>query len=63
MNRPTFGLILCAIIAVTEEVRLGQRIIEVGFDYLVVEDVAGVTETRISIYSIKAIVRLKSPRK
>ena len=103
MNRPTFGLLLCAIIAVTslpapaqgqdkprkgflsvlkegqavtvkenggryeitvmDEVRLGQRITEVGADYLVVEDVAGVTETRIPVYSIKAIVRLKSPRK
>ena len=103
MNRPTFGLIVCAIIAVIsipapgqdqdkprrgflsvlkaaqsvtvkenggryevtvmDEVRLGHRITEVGADYLVVEDVAGVTETRIPIYSIKAIVRLKSPRK
>ena len=50
-------------ITVMDEVRLGQRITEVGADYLVVEDVAGVTETRIPVYSIKAIVRLKSPRK
>ena len=50
-------------VTVMDEVRLGHRITEVGADYLVVEDVAGVTETRIPIYSIKAIVRLKSPRK
>jgi hypothetical protein len=38
---------------------LGQKVVELGTDYLVVQDVAGVTETRIPIYSIKAIVTLK----
>lgn len=42
---------------------LGYKVIEVGVDFLVVEDVAGITETRIPVYSIKAIVRLKVPRK
>lgn len=42
---------------------LGHKVTEIGAEYLSVEDVAGVTETRIPIYSIKAIVRLKVPRK
>ena len=42
---------------------LGHKVIEVGSDYVVVEDIAGVTQTRISVYSIKAIVRLNLPRK
>ena len=42
---------------------IGQKITEVGSDCVVVEDVAGVTETRIPVYSIKAIVRIKVPKK
>jgi len=42
---------------------LGHKVIEIGTDYLTVEDLAGVTETRIPIYSIKSIVRLRLPRK
>jgi hypothetical protein len=49
-------------ITVMKGVRLGHKVIEVGADYVVVEDIAGVTETRIPIYSIKSIVRLKVPR-
>jgi hypothetical protein len=43
-------------------VQPGHKIVEVGADYLVVEDIAGVTETRIPIYSIKSIVRVKVPK-
>jgi len=49
-------------ITVMKDVKLGQKVIEVGSDYVVVEDAAGVTETRIPIYSIKAVVRLKVPK-
>ena len=41
----------------------GHKVIEVGPDYVVVEDIAGVTETRISVYSIKCITRIKVNRK
>jgi hypothetical protein len=40
-----------------------HKVIEVGPDYVVVEDIAGVTETRISVYSIKSIARIKLNRK
>ncbi len=46
-------------ITVLKNVPLGHKVVEVGPDYVVVEDAAGVTETRIPVYSIKAIVRLK----
>lgn len=36
-----------------------HKVIEVGPDYVVVEDLAGVTETRIPVYSIKSITRMK----
>ena len=49
-------------ITVIKGVQAAHKIIEVGSDYLVVEDIAGVTETRIPIYSIKSIVRLKVPK-
>ena len=41
----------------------GHKIIEVGPDYIVAEDIAGVTETRIPVYSIKSIARIKVARK
>ncbi len=49
-------------ITVMKDVRLGHTVIEVGSDYVVVEDVAKVTETRIPVYSIKAIVKIKVPK-
>ena len=49
-------------ITLMKDVKLGQKVIEVGSDYLVVEDAAGVTETRIPVYSIKSIVKLKVPK-
>jgi hypothetical protein len=49
-------------ITLIANVRLGHRVIEVGTDYVVVVDVAGVTETRIPIYSIRSIVRVRVPR-
>lgn len=41
----------------------GHKVIEIGPDYVVVEDIAGVTETRIPVYSIKSITRIKANRK
>lgn len=41
----------------------GYKVIEVGPDYVLVEDLAGVTETRISVYSIKSITRIKGPKR
>ena len=35
---------------------LGQKVVDVGADYLVVQDVIATTETRIPIYSIKAVI-------
>lgn len=49
-------------ITVMKDVRLGHTVIEVGPDFIVVEDVAKVTETRISVYSIMAIVKIKVPK-
>jgi len=37
----------------------GHTIIEVGPDYVLLEDLAGVTETRIPVFSIKSITRFK----
>ena len=50
-------------LTVMKDLPLGHKVIEVGADYVVVEDVVGVTETRIPIYSIKSIVNLKVPKK
>lgn len=48
-------------ITLIKDVKLGLKVIEVGADYVVVEDAAGITETRIPVYSIKSIHRLKIP--
>ena len=39
---------------------LGYKVVAVGIDYLVVQDIAGVTELRIPIYSIRAVSVLKA---
>ena len=49
-------------ITLMKNLPLGQKVIEVGSDYVVVEDAAGVTETRIPVTSIKAIIKLKIPK-
>lgn len=41
----------------------GHKVIEIGAEYVVIQDVAGVTESRIPLWSIKAITRLKVPQK
>ncbi len=44
-------------------IELSHKIIEVGPDLVAVEDIGGLIETRIPVYSIKSIVRLKVPQK
>ena len=43
---------------------LGHKVIEVFSDYIVIEDLAGVNQTRIPIYSIKSVLvtKLGAPR-
>jgi len=38
---------------------LGYKVVEVGSDYVVVKDIAGVTELRLPIYSVKVVSILK----
>lgn len=40
----------------------GHKVVEVGVDYVVIEDFAAVTERRIPTYSISSIVKVKRPR-
>lgn len=41
---------------------LGYKVVEVGSDYLVVQDVSGVNELRIPVYAVKTVVTLKVPK-
>jgi hypothetical protein len=49
-------------ITVMKNAPVGGKVIEVGTDYVVLEDPAGVMETRIHLTSIKSIIRLKLPK-
>ena len=49
-------------ISVMKRMPVGHKVLEVGIDYILVEDPASVTETRIPVYSIKSIVTLKVPK-
>lgn len=46
-------------IGVVSDVDLGFTITEVGADYIAVEDIAKVTETRIPVYAIRSIKTIK----
>lgn len=37
----------------------GHKVLTIGSDYLVVQDISGITEIHIPVYSIKAIIRVK----
>ena len=41
---------------------LGHKITDVGEDFVAVVDLAGVSEIRIPIYSIKSVVRVRIPK-
>lgn len=49
-------------ILLMDDATLSHKITAIGQDYLVVEDTAEVTEIRIPIYSIKSIVKLRTPK-
>jgi hypothetical protein len=42
-------------IGVVPGVELSHKVVEVGADHIVLEDVAGVTETRIPIYAVRTV--------
>ena len=42
---------------------LSHKVKEIGTDYVTVEDIGGLIETRLPVYSIKSIVLLKLPQK
>lgn len=44
-------------------VDLAYKVVEVGADYIVVVDAAGVTETRIPVYAVKAVTVTRLPGK
>lgn len=46
-------------IAVMPGVEMPSKVIEVGADYVVIEDIAGITQTRIPIYAIKSVTVTK----
>ncbi len=49
-------------LTVMKNAPVGSKVLEVGTDFVVLEDPAGVLETRIHVTSIKCIVRLKLPK-
>jgi len=40
---------------------LGHKVVEVGSDFVVVEDIAGIQQLRIPVYSIKSVATTKLP--
>ena len=44
------------------QIALSHKVIDLGSDYMTVNDVSDLTETRIPIYSIKSIVKNKLPK-
>jgi hypothetical protein len=49
-------------IGVVPGAELSHKLVEVGPDYLVVQDTAGVVETRISIWAVKAVTVTRLPK-
>jgi len=49
-------------ITVLKNAPVGSKVLEIGNDFVVFEDPAGVLETRIHVTSIKCITRLKLPK-
>ena len=50
-------------IGVMPGVELGVTVKDIGADFIVLEDLATITETRISIYAIKSITVTRLPKK
>lgn len=49
-------------ITIIEDVQANEKIIGIGSDYLTIEDLTGITETKIPVYSIKNCVRIKKAK-
>ena len=49
-------------IGVVPGVDLAQKVVVVAADYIVLEDAAGVTETRIPIYAVRAVTVTQLPK-
>lgn len=49
-------------ITIMKNLSAAHKVIEIGQDFIVIEDAAGITETRIPVYSIKAIIKVKVPK-
>lgn len=47
---------------INEKAPVGSKVIEIGDDYLVIEDPSGLVETRIHVTSIKSIAKWQQPR-
>ena len=47
---------------INEKTPVGSKVIEIGDDYLVIEDPSGLVETRIHVTSIKSIAKWQQPR-
>jgi hypothetical protein len=42
------------------EVPLGHTVVEIGVDYVILRDIAGVKEVVVPVYSLKAVVKLRT---
>lgn len=49
-------------ISVVPGVQLGQKVVEVGTDYVVLEDPTGTTQTRIPVTAVRAVVVTRLPK-
>jgi hypothetical protein len=45
-----------------DDLKVGHKVLEIGNDFVLVEDFSALTETRIPVTSIKSLVKLKLPR-
>ena len=49
-------------ISVMPGIPLGQKVVEIGSDYVVLEDPTGTTQTRIPITAVRAVVVTRLPK-
>jgi hypothetical protein len=49
-------------ISVVQGVPLGQKVVEVGAEYVVLEDPTGTVQTRVPITSVRAVVVTRLPK-
>lgn len=46
-----------------EEAPLAHKVVEIASDHIVVQDVAGVTETTVPVYAVKSVTKIKTKGK